>query len=150
MWCLQENQRFHILAHWSAAPIANTHNKVHLLEYGFCHWLFYLTNLQCCFSASGSFDKIQQFNPMLHWGRSLDSWISCFTMFFSECNMIFWNLNICFSWYRPKIYQWILAIPMETTWITCYSKLCSLSSSWWLNWIHELHHWSNLSYTFSG
>ena len=37
MWFLQENQRFHILAHWSAAPIANFYINIHFLEHGFCH-----------------------------------------------------------------------------------------------------------------
>ena len=47
MWCLQENQRFHIFAHWCAAPIANSHIKIHFVEHGFCHWISCIIRLKC-------------------------------------------------------------------------------------------------------
>ena len=148
MWCLQENQRLHILAHWYAAPIANHHINVYFLEHGLCHWLSSITRLQCYFYVCGLFDKIHWIDSMLYRGGSLDSWASCIAVFL-ECGTIFWHPNICYSWQSPKIHQWLLAILVETTWITCYSNICSPSLSWWSNRTHELHDWSNYSCTFT-
>ena len=39
--------------------------------------------------------------------------------------------------------------PCGNYWITCYSNICSPSSSWWSNKMLESHHWSNPSWKFA-